>query len=108
VVIVDPLLCTNLFRIAQESVTNALRHGRATRLELVLTESRGDLVLEVVNNGRPLRAKEGGGMGLRIMRYRADVIGGRLEVVPRARGLAVVCTVTDAITVARGRAPVSV
>ena len=108
VVIVDPLLCTNLFRIAQESVTNALRHGRATRLELVLAESGGDLVLEVVNNGRPLRAKEGGGMGLRIMQYRAGVIGGRLELVPRARGLAVVCTVTDAITVARGRAPVSV
>jgi signal transduction histidine kinase len=46
-------------------------------------------------------------MGLRIMRYRAGVVGGRLELVSRPRGLAVICTVTDAVTAARGRAPAS-
>ena len=107
VVIADPVVCTNLFRIAQESVTNALRHGRATRIDLALREAGGDLVLEVGNNGRPLREKPSDGMGLRIMRYRAGVVGGRLELVSRPRGLAVICTVTDAVTAARGRAPAS-
>ncbi len=99
----DPVLCSNLFRIAQEAVANALRHGRATRLEVSLGASGDDLVLEVRNNGRPLPATPRAGLGLRTMQHRAGVIGGRLEFVRRPRGLTVRCIVTDAIRTARGR-----
>lgn len=103
----DPVLCANLFRIAQEAVANALRHSKATRLEVSLGASGGDLVLEVRNNGRPLPATPRAGLGLRTMQHRAGVIGGRLELVRRPRGLSVVCTVTDAIRAAHGRPPAS-
>jgi len=103
----DPVLCANLFRIAQEAVANALRHGRATRLELSLAARGDDLVLEVRNNGQPLPATPKDGLGLRTMQHRAGVIGGRLELVRRPRGLSVVCTVTDALRAARGRPTVS-
>ncbi|MEY3609073.1 MAG: hypothetical protein RLZZ447_1861, partial [Verrucomicrobiota bacterium] len=99
----DPVLCANLFRIAQEAVANALRHGRATRLDLSLKAKGGDLVLEVRNNGRPLPVTPRTGLGLRTMQHRASVVGGRLELVRRPRGLIVRCTVTDAIHAARNR-----
>ncbi|MFZ9839789.1 MAG: PAS domain-containing sensor histidine kinase [Opitutaceae bacterium] len=99
----DPVLCANLFRIAQEAVANALRHGRATRLELSLDASDSDLVLEVRNNGRPLPAAPRVGLGLRTMQHRAGVIGGRLELLRRPRGLSLRCTVTDAIRTLRRR-----
>lgn len=78
-------VATHLFRIAQEAVSNAVRHGHATRIEIALTASPERLVLAVSDNGPgfdPARPP-GRGLGLRIMNHRAVVCGGTFSV---ARG----------------------
>ncbi len=70
----------NLYRIAQESISNTLRHGQATKIEILLEEAEnGTISLCVRGNGRALPATlpDNGGMGLRIMADRAEAIGGR-------------------------------
>lgn len=86
-----------LYRIAQEAVTNAIRHGHARRIEISLTHESAKLMLRIVDDGKgfqPNRRSQKG-MGLRIMQYRAGVIGASLEI--RAlpgRGAEVTCTVS--------------
>ena len=67
-----------LYRIAQESLTNALRHARARRIELTL-EGRNGVVLSVRDDGRGLDGAAPG-HGIRGMRERALLVGGRLSV----------------------------
>jgi signal transduction histidine kinase len=78
----------HLYHIAQESVHNAIRHGLATRIILRLRRDGPLAELQVEDNGRGLAATapSSGGMGLRIMRYRADLIGGRLELLSQPGG----------------------
>jgi two-component system CheB/CheR fusion protein len=90
----------HLYRIAREAVGNALRHGKARRIEIRLSAKGHSVILTVNDNGRgiPPKLPTRTGMGLHIMRYRAEVIGGALEVEPRARGgTRVTCAVTDAL-----------
>ena len=77
-----------LYRIAQEAVTNALKHAEATVLKIEFESSVGAFDLRVSDNGHGLRegAKKGGGMGLPIMEYRAKAIGAKLEMVSRKDG----------------------
>jgi signal transduction histidine kinase len=72
----------HVYRIAQEAVTNAIRHGHASSVRISLTENNGTCSLIVMADGEdfPDEVNEGEGMGLRIMRYRAQMIGGRLQV----------------------------
>jgi len=73
---------THLFRVAQESVTNAIKHGRAKRISLRLTRTPKQITLAIKNDGVGLvswRQKKAG-MGLRIMHYRAGIIGGTLTI----------------------------
>jgi signal transduction histidine kinase len=84
-------------RVAQEALSNALRHSHATRVELHFGPQGGanGLVLEVRDNGRGIGAVAGQppeqlGKGLRSMRARADAIGGELAVMDVApHGLSV-------------------
>ncbi|HEX8914184.1 MAG TPA: PAS domain-containing sensor histidine kinase, partial [Humisphaera sp.] len=87
----------HLYRIAQEAITNAIRHGRAQRLEVTLRESAGTLTLAVADDGVGLPSdRVADGMGLRLMRYRAATIRGVLEVRRRpAGGTIVECAVAD-------------
>jgi len=97
--ILDPAVGTHLYRIAQEAVGNAIRHGSATRIEIRLTARDDDLVLGVEDNGLgiPDPLPKGRGLGLRIMQYRAGTINGSVVVQRRATGgTAVVCTVKRA------------
>lgn len=73
---------THLFRIAQEAVRNAIRHGRASNIVMELGWRRDAIFLRVKNDGRDFPAKlpNHGGMGLEIMKYRAHTIGGKLEI----------------------------
>jgi signal transduction histidine kinase len=86
----------HLYRIAQEAISNAIRHGQARNITVQLDAYGGEVVLSVTDDGAglPAAALAKGGMGLRIMNYRAGMIGGRLEVqrLP-ARGTRVTCTV---------------
>jgi PAS domain S-box-containing protein len=73
---------THLYRIAQEAIGNAVKHGQAKTVVIVLKRVDGELILTVKDDGvgfsQDGRAIEG--MGLRIMEYRADMIGAMLRI----------------------------
>jgi len=77
-----------LYRIAQESLTNVLRHSRARKVSLSTWREDGDYLLEVVDDGVgavPARP-DSGGRGLLGMRERAELLGGTLEAGQRQGG----------------------
>jgi signal transduction histidine kinase len=78
----DPAVASQVFRIAQEAVGNAVKHGRARRIEITLTCDADRLLLAVRDNGvgMPEALPDGDGMGLRIMSHRASVIGAQFDV----------------------------
>ncbi len=89
----QPDVAEQWYGIAQEAVTNALKHGRAKRIDVSLSCRKGWLSLRVWNDGRPFRRrKTKGGLGLRIMNHRASVIGAVLKIAPHEEGTAVICT----------------
>jgi two-component system CheB/CheR fusion protein len=71
---------TQLFLIAREALQNAARHAKGTQLTVKLDDGDG-IRLSVEDNGRglPKDVEGSGGMGLRIMRHRSDLIGGKLQ-----------------------------
>jgi two-component system CheB/CheR fusion protein len=89
-------VATNLYRIAQEAVNNALKHGKATKVDITLAAHDGVVELAVANNGRalpPESRRANGGMGLNVMRHRAAMIGATLAIGPGPRkGVRVACT----------------
>lgn len=94
VLISDNAAATHLYRIAQEAVTNAIRHGRAQRIEIVLSSTTREVKLAVRDTGLGIGHKKPRreGLGLRIMDYRAQVIGGTVRVSRRpAGGTQVLC-----------------
>ncbi|MDO8544842.1 MAG: histidine kinase [Opitutaceae bacterium] len=73
---------TVFFRIFQETLTNIIRHAKATRVEVRLNEEAGHLVLVVKDNGRGISEEEIAGtksLGLVGMRERAMLIGGEVS-----------------------------
>jgi two-component system sensor histidine kinase UhpB len=82
-----------IYRVAQEALTNVLRHAAATEVRVELRADNGGVVLEVVDNGRGLPA-DAAERGMRGMRERASVIDAELDVRARVEGgTAVVLTV---------------
>ncbi|MGE0378365.1 MAG: PAS domain-containing protein, partial [Planctomycetaceae bacterium] len=93
----DHATATQLFRIAQEAVSNALRHGRPRKVCLELFCPPNGLRLCVKDDGVgiPDPQPESNGIGLRIMQYRAGVIGAVLRVEsPEKGGTVVTCTLS--------------
>ena len=88
VLIDDNDTATHLYRIAQEAVTNAVKHGRPQHLEIGLAQiaNRIDLSVRDDGVGLPDRRPKSGGMGFRIMQYRAGMIDGCLVIEKRAQG----------------------
>lgn len=83
---VTPTHALNVLRILQEAVTNALRHGPATRISLRGDIETGDRArIEVENDGQPF-APQGRGAGLGNMRRRALQLGGDLRIEALAAG----------------------
>lgn len=75
----DYQLASHLFFIAQEAVTNAVKHSNCTSIEVSLTEEEPEmLVLTIKDNGVgiPPDSENGKGMGLKLMKYRATMING--------------------------------
>jgi signal transduction histidine kinase len=79
-----PREATHLYRIAQEAIHNAVKHAQAGTIRLSLFDDGRETALSVENDGKPFcPARAGmttGGMGLRIMRHRASMIGGELTI----------------------------
>ena len=93
----DPTAATHLYRIAQEAVGNAIRHGRPNRIAITLAEVPADrLILTIRDDGiglPPDAARHGVGLGLRIMAHRARMINAVLDVRAGAdRGAVVECS----------------
>lgn len=79
---VDPEVTINIYRIVQEAITNALRHGGARKIVIRFSREAKLACLEVIDDGCgiPPSNERNEGIGLRSMRYRARVIGGALDV----------------------------
>jgi signal transduction histidine kinase len=100
VLVRSPFVATHLFRIAQEAVSNAIKHGPATEITVMLDVSDRDLRLSVGDDGAGIA--DGGasrGLGLKIMADRARLIGGMLTVMrATGGGTQVLCTVPQSAT----------
>jgi signal transduction histidine kinase len=82
VVLNDPNAGIHLYRIAQEAAGNAIRHGRARNIVISLDAAGKSIMLSVTDDGGglPADARTKKGMGLRIMDYRAGMIGATFDV----------------------------
>jgi len=87
VIVSDITTATHLYRIAQEAISNSLRHSQATEIGMTLRREGDHVVLNVVDNGMGIhsadhrdRADHGTGMGLRTMQYRCGVLGGTFHI----------------------------
>ncbi|QDT15417.1 PAS domain-containing sensor histidine kinase [Alienimonas californiensis] len=116
-----PDVRNELYHLAREAVGNAQRHSGASRIEIALRRTDGAVRLSVADDGvgmsselaaaagridgldgRGERRPAAGGVGLRSMRYRAEVLGGSLAIEPAvpavdgrpARGVRIVCTLS--------------
>jgi two-component system sensor histidine kinase UhpB len=91
----EPNSVSQLYKITQEAVTNAIKHGKARNVEIHLANGGDRLVLSIRNDGAPFPSvvSANAGLGLRIMSYRAHLIGASFEVKPGEKeGAVVTCS----------------
>jgi len=90
----DDAAASHLYRIAREAVINANKHAQARQIVVKLERVRKEMVLRVLDDGvgLPKELKPQQGLGFHIMNYRAQLMGGRLEIdSPQAGGTRVSC-----------------
>jgi PAS domain S-box-containing protein len=100
----DDAAAAHLYRIAREAVINANKHAQAREIIVRLQRSRQEVVLHVIDDGVGLsddrKLKEG--LGLHIMNYRAQLVGGRLEIdSQKNRGTRVSCYLPPRVSASR-------
>ncbi|UCF15630.1 MAG: GAF domain-containing protein [Phycisphaerales bacterium] len=81
--VIDAEIATHLYRITQEAITNAIKHGRAKNIQVEFVSGAGKSILTIENDGLDFPEKieaKNSGMGLQIMDHRADIIGASLEI----------------------------
>ncbi len=96
----DSTVATHLYRIAQEAVHNAVKHGKARRIAIMLASGDKRIRLRVKDNGvgfpeeeAAVHESQAGGMGVRTMHHRARMIGASLEIQSTSgEGTSVTCT----------------
>ena len=90
----DDTAAAHLYRIAREAIINANKHAQAREIVVKLEDSRQGMALHVIDDGIGCsnESKLKQGLGFHIMKYRAQLIGGRLEIdSPKNRGTRVSC-----------------
>jgi PAS domain S-box-containing protein len=90
----SPAATDHLYRIAQEALTNALKHANARSIKVTLDVEPKNVRLEICDDGQGLKVpgQNARGLGLRTMQYRASVMGARFEIAPfRPSGTRVIC-----------------
>ncbi|HEX9046495.1 MAG TPA: sensor histidine kinase, partial [Verrucomicrobiae bacterium] len=101
----NPAMATHLFRLAQEAISNAVKHGKATEITIHLKADPGWIYLGISDNGIGFSlgaAAKSEGMGLRIMKYRAGMMGGTLTVERNAAGgTIVICSAPNPLPAAK-------
>jgi signal transduction histidine kinase len=89
---VDASVAVQLYRIAQEAVHNAIKHGRANKVEIYLVSHQQHVILTISDNGCGFEASVAEqGMGFRIMGSRAQSVGGSCEVQSDRGGVTLTC-----------------
>lgn len=88
VLIPDAGMATQLFQLAQEAVNNALRHGAPHRVVITVERNQSSASIAIGDDGSGISGSTADrpGLGLRIMSYRANIIGGSLDVLPGLNG----------------------
>ncbi len=88
-----PASTDHLYRIAQEALTNALRHAGANYIDVTVDVEPTTVRLEICDDGKggQLTEGKGSGLGLRTMRYRAALIGARFNITQGTPGTCIVC-----------------
>jgi PAS domain S-box-containing protein len=76
----DHAVATHLYRIAQEAVQNAVRHADPTKILISLSRQDDTISLSITDNGASGAGERDAGVEMRIMQYRANMAGGRLEI----------------------------
>jgi signal transduction histidine kinase len=90
---IDQNVAVNLYRIAQEALTNSIKHAKASQLRISLKRTNNEIVLTVKDDGQGKRRRRRG-LGTLMMEYRANAIGGTLRVEStERRGTSVTCRV---------------
>nr|WP_321464884.1 sensor histidine kinase [uncultured Desulfobulbus sp.] len=91
----DQIKAQHLFRIAQEAISNAVRHAGATAINVELAIAENRIVLQIIDNGHGLpEVLPTCGMGLRTMACRAHLLEGEFSVTPLPQGgTCIRCTV---------------
>ena len=80
---IDVIKATELYYIANEAVHNAVKHGAADTISILLRNSINDITLEVTDNGCGFQDKnirECGGFGLKLMKFRAKMVGAKIYI----------------------------
>jgi len=96
----DDNAALHLYRIAQEAITNAVRHGRAREVSISLQPHEDRILMLIRDDGTGIRQplQQTSGMGLRSMGYRAGLIGATLEIQPgRNGGTDLICSFPKAL-----------
>jgi signal transduction histidine kinase len=105
----EPHMANDLFRITQEAIANACKHGQADQVQVTLEREGPFAVLQVVDNGKgfgdvdPLGPHEPGHIGLASMRERTELLHGKLEIETRPGRTAVIVRVPVGGTRRRNR-----
>ena len=89
VIIQEATTATNLYRIAQEALMNAIRHGQARHVSIRLIAAGDSATLSIADDGVGLLEQppaKGSGLGIRIMAYRASMIGAVFDIRRRSGG----------------------
>ena len=94
----DNNIANHLFRIAQEAVNNAMKYSKARKVVVTLSQNEDTVLLQVEDDGQgfPEPGKDNApGLGLQIMRHRANVIGATLETksIP-GKGVTIICSIS--------------
>jgi two-component system, LuxR family, sensor kinase FixL len=92
----DESTASHLYRIVQEAVNNAVRHGKASHIRIQLTQEKDALQLYVCDDGcgLPRQAERTPGLGLCTMRHRATLLGGELQISSQAgEGTVIACRI---------------
>ena len=89
----DELTMRHIYYIIREAVTNAVKHSGATGIDVELLKEGSGLAIAVRDNGNGCGGIHdcGNGLGLRIMKYRADIIGAELKIESASTGTSVKC-----------------
>jgi signal transduction histidine kinase len=96
VCVLDNQTAMHLYRLSQEAVTNAVKHGHGHNIRILLTDDTELLTLKIEDDGQGFEPEQevSAGSGLRIMRYRAELIGATLSMTSaEPHGTIITCNV---------------